>query len=237
MDLTRHLTRAIVGLALLPLLAAGCGDGDDIDRRGGGGYGRDEGATPGPTEGGGTEEAQAKLADVSEQFEPYSEGAAAVTYDEDAVPAGATVELAVSSEGAGEGADDQEEGDDGGDGDDADGTEFSLRVVGLMPDRDYGAHMHTEACGEKPDDSGPHYQDQKDPEQPSTDPQYANDDNEVWLDFTTDSDGNADSDTDVDWAPRSGEMKSLVIHDEHTKTGEGEAGSAGDRLACVNVKL
>ncbi|MDA2814126.1 superoxide dismutase family protein [Nocardiopsis sp. RSe5-2] len=235
MDLTRHLTRTIAGLALLPLLAAGCDGGGDGNGGGGGGsYGAGEESSPSPTEeGGGTEEAQANLADVSEEFEPYSEGAAAVTYDEDAVPAGAGVELAISSEGADEGADedaDDQEGDDGG-------TEFSLRVTGLTPDRDYGAHMHTGACGEKPDDSGPHYQDQKDPEQPSSDPKYANDDNEVWLDFTTDSDGNADSDADVDWAPRSGEMKSLVIHDQHTKTGEGEAGSAGDRLACVNVKL
>ncbi|MDA2805575.1 superoxide dismutase family protein [Nocardiopsis suaedae] len=246
MDLTRHLTRTIAGLALLPLLAAGCA-GDDIDRGGGGTYGQGEGSSPDASEhdDGGTADAQAKLADVKEEFEPYSDGAAAVTYDEDAVPAGAQVELAVSSEGADGDADDQDGGDgddqDGGDGDDQDGgdggTEFSLRVVGLMPDRDYGAHMHTGACGEKPGDSGPHYQDEKDPEQPSTDPKYANDDNEVWLDFTTDSDGNADSDADVDWAPRPGEMKSLVIHDEHTKTGEGEAGSAGDRLACVNVKL
>ncbi|WP_020380483.1 superoxide dismutase family protein [Nocardiopsis chromatogenes] len=236
MDVTRHLTRTIAGLALLPLLAAGCDDGGGGDDGGrGGGYGAGGESSPSPTQegGDGTESAQANLADVDEEFEPYSDGASAVTYDEDAVPAGSRVELAVSSEGTGEDADDREDGDGGG----ADGTEFSLRVVGLMPDRGYGAHMHTGACGEEPDDSGPHYQDEKDPEQPSTDPRYANDDNEVWLDFTTDSDGNADSDADVDWAPRSGEMKSLVIHDEHTRTGEGEAGSAGDRLACVNVKL
>lgn len=217
------LTRTIAGLALVPLLAAGCGGGGgDADGGGGYGYGGGEDASPSPgAEQSGTDTTGGPLAEVAAEFEPYSEGAAAVTYDEEAVPPGAGVELTVAPEEDGDGA----------------GTGFALRVTGLTPDRAYGAHMHTGACGERPDDSGPHYQDQEDPEQPSTDPEYANDANEVWLDFTTDSDGNAGSDADVDWTPRSGEMRSLVLHAEHTRTGAGEAGTAGDRLACVNVEV
>ncbi|WP_017556267.1 superoxide dismutase family protein [Nocardiopsis baichengensis] len=215
------LTRTIAGLALVPLLAAGCGGGGG-DADGGGGYGGGgEGDTSSPSPGAeqsGTDTTGGPSAEVSAEFEPYSEGARAVTYDEEAVPPGAGVELTVAPE------EDR-------------GTGFSLRLTGLTPDREYGAHMHTGACGEQPDDSGPHYQDQEDPEQPSTDPEYANDDNEVWLDVTTDSDGNADSEADVDWTPRSGEMKSLVVHAEHTRTGQGEAGKAGDRLACVDVEM
>ncbi|GAB3478509.1 hypothetical protein GCM10027440_14790 [Nocardiopsis coralliicola] len=194
------------------------------------------------------------LADVSEEFTEYSDGATAVTYDTEAVPAGSTVKLVISDD-PDEGGDDgddaraprQDDGHEGhggeessaGTGGGAEGTEteFELTVAGLEPDRKFGAHMHTEPCGENPDDSGPHYQDKEDPEQPSTDPAYANDDNEVWLDFATDADGSADSDTGVDWAPRAGEMQSLVIHAEHTKTADGEAGMAGDRLACANVNL
>ncbi|GAA3728500.1 Cu-Zn family superoxide dismutase [Spinactinospora alkalitolerans] len=155
--------------------------------------------------------------EVSATFQPYEEGVTAVTYDE-AVPEGAQVDVSVSNEGD-------------------DSTTFRLQVSGLEPDREYGAHVHTEPCGEQPDDSGPHYQDEVDPEQPSTNPEYANPDNEVWLDFTTDAEGNATSDATVNWEPRSDEANSVVIHTEHTMTEPGMAGQAGDRLACVNLPM
>ncbi|GAA4804535.1 hypothetical protein GCM10023353_03860 [Tomitella cavernea] len=63
----------------------------------------------------------------------------------------------------------------------------------MQPGRDFGAHAHTKPCGPEPSDSGPHYQNVQDPaataDSPSTDPAYANPQNEVWLDFTTDGSG------------------------------------------------
>ncbi|OEV19853.1 superoxide dismutase, partial [Streptomyces nanshensis] len=54
------------------------------------------------------------------------------------------------------------------------GTTVWLRVRGLLPDRTYGAHVHTRPCGGRPGDAGPHYQHRRDPRQPSTDPRHAN---------------------------------------------------------------
>src|SRR5690606_37529546 len=107
----------------------------------------------------------------------------------------------------------------------------------LHGDHDYGAHMHTDPCGADPDDSAPHYQDRKDPEQPSTDPRYANHDNEVWLDLRTDSPGDGDADTDVHRTARPDEYGALVRPAQHTMTAHGRAGTAGDRLACADVEL
>jgi superoxide dismutase, Cu-Zn family len=155
--------------------------------------------------------------EVEGAFAAYSKGARAVTYD-DAVPKGAKVKVSVVPEGGKQ-------------------TVFTLVVSGLPSDHGLGAHLHTAACGADPADAGPHYQNAADPKTPSTDPKYANDKNEVWLDFTTDTTGAATASATVDWVVRSGEAKSIVIHAEHTKTGDGEAGTAGDRLACVNVPL
>jgi Cu-Zn family superoxide dismutase len=205
------LNRGLTGLALTSLLLAGCG----------GAHENADGDPPPSPEPGAESASQptaAELASVSAAFAPYAPDAAAVTYA-DTVPEGATVDVRVTTE------------------DDDRGTEYELAVSGLEPDRDYGAHVHTRPCGENPDDSGPHYQDAPDPEQPSTDPRYANEENEVWLDFTTDAEGAAETDSDVDWVPREGEANSVVIHDHRTMTGHGEAGTAGDRLACVNVPL
>ncbi|MDA8369440.1 MAG: superoxide dismutase family protein [Nocardiopsaceae bacterium] len=216
------LTRSIIGLALPLLLIAGCTENERATQRPES-PATEEDQTPQQTQGGqngdnGDNGDDTELASVSETFQPYGDDVAAVTYD-DAVPEGATVDVRVTED------------------DDGEGTEFDLAVDGLEPDRDYGAHLHTDPCGEDPDAAGPHYQNEEDPEQPSVNPEYANDDNEVWLDFETDSEGAADPDTDVDWTPREGEANSIVIHEQHTMTGEGEAGQAGDRLACVNVPL
>jgi Cu-Zn family superoxide dismutase len=116
-----------------------------------------------------------------------------------------------------------------------DATHIELQVKGLLANRTYGAHVHVKPCGQLPDDSGPHYQDKKDPKTPSTDPAYANSSNEVWLDFTTDKDGNGHAQSDVKWRFRTGGAHSVVIHDHATDTHTGHAGTAGPRLACVNV--
>jgi Cu-Zn family superoxide dismutase len=114
-------------------------------------------------------------------------------------------------------------------------TTVTLGVTGLQPNHAYGAHVHTKQCGPQPADSGPHYQDKKDPVSPSTDPTYANPNNEVWLDFTTDATGSATTASTVAWNFRAGEANSVVIHAAHTATEPGKAGTAGDRLACITA--
>ncbi|WP_226434846.1 superoxide dismutase family protein [Rhodococcus yananensis] len=149
---------------------------------------------------------------------PETADADAFTYDDQAVPVGSTVDI---------------------DSDDEDGrTTVTLAVTGLEPNRAFGVHVHTQPCGPEPADSGPHYQNNPDPaatpDSPSTDPAYANPQNEVWLDITTDAYGDAQASSTVDWEFRDGEARSVVIHDHHTMTGPGEAGTAGDRLACID---
>ncbi|MER8072825.1 superoxide dismutase family protein [Streptomyces sp. NPDC094034] len=139
----------------------------------------------------------------------------AVTYDRTKVPPGAHATV-VERIGAGT-------------------TGVELAVHGLLPNRVYGAHVHTKPCGRAPEDAGPHYQHIKDPHQPSTDPAYANAANEVWLDITTNVLGQAVAESTQDWRFRRGEARSVVIHDHGTMTGPGEAGTAGARLACLTV--
>jgi Cu-Zn family superoxide dismutase len=151
-----------------------------------------EGPPAGPT---GAHEPIIVDASFSATFLP---GVPAVTYDPAAVPETGKIRVVVLREG-----------------------EASMAVVGLHPDRFFGAHLNTAACGPSGVDAGPHYQHTVNP-----DPGFANPENEVWLDFTTDSDGLATSSTvhpwpfDPDRPPRS-----LVIDD----------GQRVNELACVNV--
>lgn len=115
------------------------------------------------------------------------------------------------------------------------GTRIELRLRDLAADRTYGAHVHTKPCGKLPADAGPHYQNEPDPKQPSVDPAYANPENEVWLDVRTNGDGSARSIAVVDWRFREGGARSVVLHEAATSTHDGHAGTAGARLACVNV--
>ncbi|MDI6105271.1 superoxide dismutase family protein [Actinoplanes sp. NEAU-A12] len=153
-------------------------------------------------------------------FAPYTANATAVTYDPALVPAGATAAVTFMPA--------------------ADSTTVQLRVGGLQPGRGYGAHLHVNPCGPTGEAAGPHYQKQADPaasaSPPSVDPSYANPRNEVWLDFTTDATGNATTTATQPWTfepPRA--PRSLVIHAQTTKTGPGEAGSAGARAGCVTL--
>ncbi|WP_369202321.1 superoxide dismutase family protein [Streptomyces sp. PU-14G] len=141
----------------------------------------------------------------------------AVTYDRAKVPAGASIGVVRTvTDGA---------------------TTVRLEVGGLPKNRTYGAHVHTEPCGAKPDEAGPHYQNEKDPVRPSTDPRYANPRNEVWLDFTTDAEGEGKAVSRHDWTFRKGEARSVVLHETGTRTEAGHAGEAGARLACFTVPL
>lgn len=140
----------------------------------------------------------------------------AVSYDEALVPSGARG--AVQSR-SGQGT-----------------TTVMLAVRGLASQRWYGAHVHTQPCGERPEDAGPHYQHFVDPVQPSVDPTYANPQNEVWLDIVTDESGAGSAESTVAWtfddARRPG---SVVVHAMQTSSGPGAAGTAGDRVACISV--
>lgn len=139
---------------------------------------------------------------------------AAVTYDS-AVPAGAGVTVAQRL---------------------VDGRmSVLLWVDGVESDRDFGAHVHTKPCGAEPGDSGPHYQHKVDPVQPSVDPDFAHPANEIWLDFDSDAEGEGHAKSQQKWNFRAGEARSVVIHEHTTHTGEGHAGQAGDRLACLTV--
>lgn len=152
-------------------------------------------------------------------FLPPEIASNAFTYAPDEVPENSTATVSVAVHGS--------------------QTVVDLNVTGLKPSHQYGAHAHTKACGPKSSDSGPHYQNEEDPaagpDNPSHDPKYANATNELWLDFTTDENGSAYQETIVPWTFRDGGAHALVIHAHHTDTQPGEAGKAGDRLACLDV--
>ncbi|GAA1318651.1 hypothetical protein GCM10009610_44900 [Pseudonocardia xinjiangensis] len=140
----------------------------------------------------------------------------AVTYDQALVPVGATAAVNTTE-------------DDGK-------TSVSLDVTGLQPNRRYGVHAHTMACGATGADAGPHFQLRPDPVTPSVDPAYANPQNEIWLDLTTDAQGAGESTSTVDWEiPADRRPASVVIHSLPTSTEPGKAGMAGDRAACITV--
>jgi Cu-Zn family superoxide dismutase len=140
----------------------------------------------------------------------------AITYLPALVPAGATAKV-TSASGGGE-------------------STVTLDVSGLIPNRAYGAHAHSKACGATGDDAGPHFQHQKDPVTPSVDPAYANAQNEIWLDFQTDAQGRATTMSAVNWEfTNDAHPQSVVVHDHPTSTEPGKAGTAGDRAACVTV--
>jgi superoxide dismutase, Cu-Zn family len=140
----------------------------------------------------------------------------AVTYDPGLVPVGAQATVAATSGNT--------------------GTSVTLSVQGLLPGRSYGAHAHTEPCGTTGAAAGPHFQNSVDPVQPSVDPRYANPDNEIWLDLTTDAKGAGTARTAVAWEiDRQRRPHSVVIHAISTATDPGRAGTAGNRVACVSV--
>ncbi|WP_035849153.1 superoxide dismutase family protein [Kitasatospora azatica] len=150
---------------------------------------------------------------VSERFAPASAFVppAAVSFAPDLVPYGSTLRAVVLQ---------------------VDGhTRVRLTATGLAPGHSFPAHVHTRACDAVPTASGPHYQDRVDPVQPSTDPGYANERNELHLLLSTDQDGNGEAVADVDWTFRPGEANSVVLH---AGSAAGQH-AAGERVACLNV--
>ncbi|MGH4017502.1 MAG: superoxide dismutase family protein [Pseudonocardiaceae bacterium] len=119
-------------------------------------------------------------------------------------------------------------------------TTAEFDASGLLPNRGYAVHLHTKPCGPTGDAAGPHFQYRVDPaatpEQPSTDPEYANPDNEVWLDLRTDATGSATASTEVPFTFTDRAPASVVVHEEMaTATEPGQAGTAGDRVACLTL--
>ncbi|MDH2427705.1 superoxide dismutase family protein [Sphaerisporangium sp. TRM90804] len=150
------------------------------------------------------------------QFQPYAAGRTAVTYDPKLAPSGALAAVTYVPTHDGK-------------------MNVMLRTHGLVANRRYGAHAHVNRCGAKGEDAGPHYQNSKDPVTPSTDPKYANSRNEIWLDFTTDARGNGLGRALVDWQFSDRQAQSVVVHADHTHTEPGKAGTAGARVACLDV--
>lgn len=107
-------------------------------------------------------------------------------------------------------------------------TIVTLVVDGYPADRAFGAHVHKKACGATdPLSSGGHYQ---------YVPGVVTEENEVWLDFTTDSAGHGEATAVVDWhfvrdTARPDGANSVVVHREETAPN----GGAGPRLTCLTV--
>jgi len=119
-------------------------------------------------------------------------------------------------------------------------TVATMVVAGLLPNRGYAVHAHTNACGPAGKDAGPHYQNHIDPaatpQKPSTNPQYANPRNEIWLDIHTDANGSTSSSTTVPFSFTDRTPGSIVVHEkETTATAPGQAGQAGARIACLTL--
>lgn len=104
-----------------------------------------------------------------------------------------------------------------------DKTVSSLVVEGLLAKRTYGAHLHVNACGAKPDDAGAHFQHTQG---------HADAGNEVWLDLKTDDSGMGRATATHAWAFTADHVPgSLVIHAQPTKAD----GTAGPRVACLTL--
>jgi Cu-Zn family superoxide dismutase len=119
-------------------------------------------------------------------------------------------------------------------------TRAELTVSGLLPNRTYAAHAHTTACGATAAAAGPHFQNRLDPaatpQAPSSDPQYANPTNEIWLDVRTDTAGAGTSRTTVPFLITDRAPGSIVVHEAmQTSTAPGQAGKAGARIACLTL--
>ncbi|MCX5201455.1 superoxide dismutase family protein [Streptomyces sp. NBC_00237] len=124
----------------------------------------------------------------------------AVSYDPALVPAGGWIRIEHKTDG--------------------EGTTVTVRVKGLKPGHAFGMHVHEKACGVDPKAAGLHYQHVKDPK--LVDP-----DNEVWLDFTTDAAGGAETSAHHTWGLPQGVANSVVLHREQ--------GGAGERVGCFTV--
>jgi Cu-Zn family superoxide dismutase len=103
-------------------------------------------------------------------------------------------------------------------------TRVRLMVAGMPPSRTFGAHVHVNGCGSDPLASGGHYQ-HGSPTMPVAE-------REVWLDFTTDSEGRGTGTSTTPWLIEPGSAGSVVVHASPTNP---STGAAGARLFCTDV--
>ena len=146
--------------------------------------------------------------------------ATAVTYNPALAPAGARMKVTMTPSG--------------------ENTIAELTVSGLQPNRGYAVIAHVNACGGVPGGEGPHYQNRTDPAAtnvaPSRNPEYANPNNEIWLDVRTDSAGAGTSSSTVPFVLTDRAPRSIVLHEAmRTASDPGEAGNAGARIACLTL--
>lgn len=151
---------------------------------------------------------------------PATPSSTADTYNTALAPAGARLNVTMTPSG--------------------EATIAELTVSGMVPNRGYAVHAHTNSCGDNPASDGPHYQNRIDPaataQAPSTNPEYANPRNEVWLDVRTDATGAGTSRTTVPFVFTDRGPGSIVVHEAmQTSTAPGEAGKAGARIACLTL--
>lgn len=122
-----------------------------------------------------------------------------------------------------------------------DSTVADLTVSGLAPNRGFSVVAHVNTCGGVPGGEGPRFQKRIDPAasptKPSTNPEYSNPTNEIWLDVHTDSTGAATSHTTVPFVFTDRGPQSIVVHDQpQTTATSGQAlGQTSDRVACLTL--
>jgi Cu-Zn family superoxide dismutase len=105
---------------------------------------------------------------------------------------------------------------------------ISLTVTGLPPNRVFESRLHKLMCDT--DSAGADYQNHPYPRDGSaTDPAFSNSTNEAWIDFTTDANGAAYSETTVNWMPRPDQANAIIIHDLAPDA------NVGAPLACTNL--
>ncbi len=124
-------------------------------------------------------------------------------------------------------------------------TNAELTVSGLLPNRGYAVHGNVNACSPNPAAEGPLYQNRVDPAvnptsisgETSTNPEYANPRNEVWLDVHTDGAGSGTSRTAVPFVFTDRGPGSIVVDDAtDTPTALGQAAKGGGaRAACLSL--
>jgi Cu-Zn family superoxide dismutase len=118
-------------------------------------------------------------------------------------------------------------------------TTAEFTVSGLLPNRGYAAQAHVNTCGGSPGGVGPNYQNRIDPAvnptavgvAPSADPQYANPQNEIWLDLRTDANGSGTSRTTVPFVFTDRGPGSIVVGDAQQTS----PGKDGAPVACLTL--
>lgn len=103
-----------------------------------------------PSAGGAEPALSPRVTSATGTFAAYTPGATAVTYDPDLVPVGAVATVSITETSS--------------------DSRVWFTVAGLLPDRGYGVHLHTNPCGMTGDDAGPHYRHRHPPAPPEAAP-------------------------------------------------------------------